>query len=438
MGDGTLEMNRRDFLRTALFTASAAAAPWIIPGRALGKEDVPAPSNTIAVGCIGVGDGIGMSNMQSFLAEKDCRVIAVCDVDRTRLERAKGVVNEHYGNADCATHADFRELIARPDVDALMIALPDHWHAAAAVPALRAGKDVYGEKPIGHTLREGRAIADAAKRYGRIWQTGSWQRSLRDFRYAAELVRNGRIGKVHTIEIGLPVDDTCAKEVPFAPQTPPTHLDYDFWVGPAPYIPYQEKYLHFLWRWNLNFGGGPILDWVGHHVDIAHWGMNWDKTAPVEEVEGRGIFQDKGIYNTAHHFRVEMTYRGGVRCIMAGAEPAIPNGTKWIGSNGWVWVDRGGIDANPKSLLKETFGPSEVHLYRSPGHTREFLDSVRTRREPLAPAETAHRSATPGHLGQIAMLTGRKLRWNPDTEEIIGDETAQRMLGLPMRAPWAV
>jgi len=432
------EFNRRNFLRTALVTAGVAAVPWIIPARVLGQEGRPAPSNMITMGCVGVG-GQGSGNMGSFLEELDCRVLAVCDVDRKNLENAKRTVDKKYGNNDCKAYTDFRELIARRDIDVVSMATPDHWHAGVSVAALKAGKDVYGEKPIGHTLLDGRAIADAARRYGRVWQTGSWQRAGRDFRHAAELVLNGRIGKVHTIEVGLPVDGTSTKNVPFKPgQTPPPQLDYDFWVGPAPYLPYQEEYLHFVWRWNLNFGGGAILDWVGHHQDIAHWGMGWDKTAPIEEVEGHGTYMNQGIYTAAYRFRVEMKYRGGVHCVLAGNEPDIRGGTKWIGPDGWVWVDRGGIDTEPKSLLKEIFGPNEIHLYRSPGHEREFLDCVKSRKETLAPAETAHRSATPGHLGQISMLVGRKLRWNSDTEEIIEDPEASRMLGIPMRAPWSL
>ena len=379
---------------------------------------------------------MGTGNMRSFLGQRDCQMVAVCDVDRKHRERAKAIVDKKYGNKDCQAYHDFRDLLARDDIDAVVVATPDHWHGVVAVAAAAAGKDIYGEKPIGHTLVEGRAIADAVHRYHRIWQTGSWQRSQRNFRYACELVLNGRIGKVHKIEVGLPVDNRSTQVVEAVSKSPPEHLDYDRWVGPSHVLPYQPGWVHFHWRWNLAFGGGAILDWVGHHVDIAHWGMGWDHTGPVE-IEGSGTYQDQGIYDAAHQFRVWTRYRGGEELIIAGND-GIPNGTKWIGDLGWVYVDRGRLDAHPKSLLQERFSADEVHLTRSPGHHREFLDCVKTRRETLTPAETAHRSASPGHLGQIAMMLGRKIRWNPDTEEIIGDDTASRLLGNPLRSPWRV
>ncbi|MDZ7371445.1 MAG: Gfo/Idh/MocA family oxidoreductase [candidate division KSB1 bacterium] len=429
-------MNRREFLGIGL---RAAAAPYILPAAVLGREGMPAPSDRITIGCIGVG-WQGTSNMEEFLEQKDCRVVAVCDVDKKHLANAQALVNRAYGNRDCRAYHDFRELLAQPDIDAVMLALPDHWHALIAVAAAKAGKDIYGEKPLSHNLKEGRAIVEAVEENGRIWQTGSWQRSEANFRFACELVRNGRIGRVHTVEVGLPGGHTDFAGT-FGRQKlepPPPELDYEFWLGPAPYAPYAVERVHKNWRWHLDYGGGQLMDWVGHHNDIAHWGLDLDRSAPIE-VEGVGEYPKDGFRNTATRYRIVCKYAEGVETILAGGYPEIAFGTKWIGDLGWVYVSRGGvIKTQPASLLREQFGPEEVHLYRSPGHFRNFLDCVKSRQETLTPAETAHRAATPGHLGQIAMLLGRKIRFNPQTEEIIGDETASRMLSRPYRAPWSL
>lgn len=429
-------VTRRALLKGA---AAAAAAPWFVPASALGQTGRPAASNRITLAVIGGGHGGGMgtSNMNAFLGLNDVQIVAVCDVDKSHREQARQRVNNHYGNSDCRMYADFRELMERRDIDAVSIATPDHWHALIAIAAAKSGKDIYGEKPLSHTLTEGRAMVQAVERHGRIWQTGSWQRSQANFRQGAELVRNGRIGKVHTIEVGLPVDGTVFKDVPSKPVDPPSHLDWDMWLGPAPVAPYQPERVHFTWRWNLDYGGGSLMDWIGHHGDIAHWGMDWDHTGPIE-VEGHGEFQNKGIYNTAGRYRITCKYRDGVTMIIGGNQPDIRNGTRWIGTDGWVHVDRGSISANPQSLLQEKIGPNEINLYRSPGHHRNFIDCIKSRQPTLTPAETAHRAATPGHLGQIAMLLGRKIRFDPEKEAIIGDETASRMLTNPLRSPWAL
>lgn len=423
-------VSRRRFLAGLATVASSSYAniSWV---RA--AADRPSANNRIVIGSIGVG-GMGTGNLNSFLHERDAQVVAVCDVDRNHLKNAKEVVDNHYGNTDCATYSDFRELLARTDIDAISLATPDHWHAVPAIMAAKAGMDVYGEKPISHTLLEGRAMANAVRQYGRIWQTGSWQRSVSEFRFACELVRNGRIGKVAKIEVGLPGGETSG---PVKFSDPPPQLDYDFWVGPAPWTPYAEHRTHWDWRWQLNYGGGQLMDWIGHHGDIAHWGMGWDETGPIE-VQGSGNYPDEGIFDAATTYHVVAKYRNGTEMHVAnGGNQNIRGGTKWIGENGhWVWVDRGGLEAYPANLLQEKIGPNEIQLFRSPGHHRNFLDCVQSRATTVTPAETAHRSASIGHLGQIAMLTGRKLRWNPDTEEIIGDPGAARLLGQAQRAPW--
>jgi predicted dehydrogenase len=432
--------NRRQFLKGALGSAVALMGfPVIVPSVVLGRSGKTAPSNRITVGCLGVG-WQGTSNMEDFLRESDARVIAVCDVDANHLKEAKWSVDRWYGNKDCRTFHDFREMIARDDIDVLSIGLPDHWHAIPAIEAAKSNKDIYGEKPLSHSLVEGRAMCNAVKEYDRIWQTGSWQRSQQHFRFACELVLNGRIGKVSVVEVGLPsghtdFEGTAGQE---RMQDPPDELDYDFWLGPAPYAPYAPARVHKNWRWNLDYGGGQLMDWVGHHVDIAHWGLGLDYSGPVEVV-GTGVYPRDGLWNSATTYWIEATYENGLKMIIAGGYPQVcdgHNGTKWIGEYGWVRVDRQGVDAFPQKLLQEKFGPEEVHLFHSPGHIRNFLDCVKSRQQTITPCEVAHRSATPGHLGQIAVLLGRKIRFGPHTEEIIGDPTAARMLGNSMRSPW--
>ncbi len=437
-------IGRRQFMR---YSTGAAAAgfgfPYIIPSSVLGRSNLFLPSDKITVGCVGMG-GMGREDMETFLAEPDAHVAAVCDVDANRLQRAKKAVDKRYGNNDCAVYGDFRELISRNDIDVVQITTPDHWHAPIAVAAAKAGKDIYGEKPFSHSLLEGRAMCDAVERYGRVWQTGSWQRSQSNFRFACELVLNNRIGKIHSVEVGLPSGyDTNNGEDGEAVTKPPKKLDYNFWLGPAPYADYVPTRVHYNWRWNLEYGGGQLMDWVGHHVDIAHWGMGMDRTGPVE-IDGVGEYPKAGLWNSAYRYRINTKHANGIKMTIAGGHDDIRSGTKWIGEDGWVWVNRGGFDAHPKSLLREVFSPDEIHLVRvgnpldHEGHTRNFLDCVKTRATTLAPSEVAHRSATPGHLGQIAMLLGRKIRFNPDTEEIIDDPTASQMLGNAMRSPWHI
>jgi len=437
-------ISRRQFIRSATRTALGAAGfPYIIPSSVFGQGETVAPSERITMGCIGVG-WQGTSNLNAFLAEKDCQVIAVCDIDKNHLQNAVDKVNSHYQNKDCAAYHDFRELLARDDIDAVSLGLPDHWHSIPAIEAARSGRDIYAEKPLSHTFAEGRAMCEAVKRYGRVWQTGSWQRSLSSFRFACELVLNGRIGKVHTVEVGLPSghNDFGKTKGQEGICPPPEELDYDLWLGPAPYEPYCPARVHKNWRWHLDYGGGQLMDWVGHHVDIAHWGLGLDYTGPVE-IEGHGDFPKTGLWNSPTNFELTAKYVGGLTMTISskirfpiGREWDEVTGTKWIGEDGWVCVARGGIDAHPKNLLDEKFGPDEIHLYHSPGHCRNFLDCVKSRAATLTPCEIAHRSATPGHLGQIAMLLGRKIRFNPDTEEIIDDPTASGLLSKAMRSPW--
>ncbi|MCW3055938.1 MAG: iolG 4 [Chthonomonadales bacterium] len=432
-------IDRRSLIKGALGVGAGTALFHVVPASALGLGGHTAPSNRIVMGCIGLG-GQGSGNMGTFLNMPDTQIVAVCDVDKNHLAGAKRTVDQHNNNTSCAAYGDFRELLSRKDMDAISLATPDHWHAIPAITALNAGLDVYGEKPVSHCLAEGRAMADAQKKNNRIWQTGSWQRSESHFRTACELVRNGRIGKVTKIEVGLP---TGSPRGPVTFKDPPPELDYEFWVGPSRMAPYCDERTHWNWRWQLDYGGGQMMDWIGHHADIANWGMGWDSTGPIQ-IEGKGEYPTEGIWNAATTYHFIGTYPGGVEMHVAnGGNAGIRGGTKWYGENGkWIWVDRGGfkggLEASSPSILEEKVGPNENQLFRSPGHWREFLDSVKSRRQTLCPLETGHRAASIGHLGQIAMLTGRKLHWNPDTEQFKDDSTATRMLSTPMRAPWHV
>jgi len=426
--------NRRDFLKTAVGGAiGAISLPYIIPSSALGNAGNIAPSNRITMGFIGVG-GMGTGDLLDFMTKDEVRVLAVCDVDKAHRDKARDTVNQKYGNKDCATYNDFRELIARPDIDALCIAVPDHWHSIPAIMGAAAGKDIFAEKPLAYSIAEGRAMCNAVKRYGTVWQTGSQQRSGRDFRFACELVRNGRIGGVHTVKVGLPEGGSILIETKPAPI--PEGFDYEMWLGPAPWAPYAQERCHWNFRWISDYAGGQITDWAGHMCDIAQWGMNTELTSPVE-IEGRGTGPTDGLYDTISNYRFECRYAQGFTMIVADTSQ-FALGVRFEGTDGWVFVNREKIEAEPKSLLSSTIGPNEIHLYKSDDHKQNFLDCIKTGAETVAPAEIAHRSIMIGHLGNIAMKLGRKLKWDPEKELFINDDQANRLLSRPMRGTWHV
>jgi predicted dehydrogenase len=403
-----MSMNRRTFLGCG---AAAVLRADVLPG------------SRVALGVIGTG-WMGLATMKIFMGDPRVQVAAICDVDAEHLKEASAAA------PDARTVHEFEELLARPDLDAVYIAVPDHWHGDIAVRAARAGKDIYGEKPLAHSWAEGKSICDAVRRHSCVWQTGSWQRSVSEFRFACELVRNGRIGKVRRVEVGLPAGltdwDGLGGEV--APRVPPKALDWKRWLGPAPYVPYAPARVHKTWRWSYDTGGGSLMDWVGHHVDIAHWGLGLDDSGPVS-VEAAGEASPHPIWNTPPRWRVTARYAGDLTMVIAGGHDDIRPGTRWIGEGGWVWVDRPGLDASPRSLLSSRISPNEIRLPASSSHHRQFIDCVLSRSETLTPARVALRSATPGYLGVIAMQTGRVIRWDPVSERIVGDPGAERLLG---------
>jgi predicted dehydrogenase len=431
-------MHRRQFLKHAGAALGGGFCPVVMPSSAFGRDGAVAPSDRITVACIGTG-WQGGNNVQSFLEEPGAQVVAACDIDSEHLETARQTINTKYGNQDCKTYHLFEEVLARKDIDAVMLAAPDHWHGILGTAAAAAGKDIYGEKPLAQNFAEGQAIVDAVERYGRVWQTGSWQRSRDDFRFACELVRNGRIGKITRATVVLPggLTDFDGLGNQDSPVPPPKTLDYERWLGPAPEAPYCPARVHKTWRWNLDYGGGMLMDWVGHHVDTAHWGLGFDHTGPVE-VEGTGQFlRSHRVWNAPSRFQVKARYANGVQLEISGGYET-KRGVTWYGDEGWIWVDRSGIDAHPRSILMNKIRPEELRFERSTNHHRQFLECVKTRRRTLAPADVALRSATPGYLGLISILTNTKIQWDPERQRILNNPAAERLLSRPMRGPWHV
>ncbi len=422
---GSKSVSRREFLKGSAVVAGAAFAwPTIVPSSVFG---VAAPSNRITMGCIGLG-GQGSGNMKGFNAKKGCEVVAVCDVDADHREKARETV----GLDANSSYNDFRDVIARDDIDAVSIAAPDHWHVPISIAAVRVGKDVFCEKPLTLTIAEGRILVDEVKRYGRVFQTGSQQRSGSEFRKACELVVNGRIGKLHTMTVQIPGNNRKC-EPTWTPEPVPQGLDYDLWLGPAPWEPYHTQRCHYEFRFLLDYSGGQMTNWGAHYLDIAQWGNQADNTGPVG-IKGKGEFPATGLFTTATKADIEYTYANGVKLVLTTGGGS----TRFEGSEGWVFVTRGKLDAEPKSLVTSTIAPDEIHLYNSNDHKQDFLDCIKTRKDPICNAEVGHRSSSVCHLGNIAMLLGRPLKWDPQKEQFIGDDEANRMRQRPARAPWCL
>jgi predicted dehydrogenase len=422
---------------------AAALAPLIIPGAALGADGATAASERITFGLIGCG-GQGNGDIGGVLSSKGTQVVAVCDVNKKNLASTKEKIDKHNDNTDCAAYADFRELLARKDIDAVVIATPDHWHALVAVEAAKQGKDIYCEKPLAWSLGESRAIADAAKANKRVFQVGSQQRSGADFKYACEVVRNGYLGKIKHINVGLPNGGNAmwVDEYP----APPEHLDYDFYVGPAEWAPYHKDRLDWNWRWWMGFGGGQMMDWIGHHGDIAHMGMGWDEHGPseIEPVLWEMSPDRNNLYSGPAKYITNYTYDNGTTMQVA-SQAEMPEvfrnckdtGTQWFGDDGkWIYVSRGDVKASDKSLLKIKFKDGDFRFRKERNHMRDFLNCIRERKECIAPAEAGHRSASIGHLGRIAATLGTKLKWDPKAEKFIGNDAVNSMLTRKYRGDW--
>ena len=434
-------MDRRSFIKAA---AATAVAPAIVPSSVFAR---PAPSDILQFGCIGVGRQ-GQADMQELIyrgLEVGARVTAVCDADSHRLQDAQWLAEKIYtletvkdAAGTVAAYRDFRELLARKDLDGVLIVTPDFWHAAHAVAAAEAGKDIYLEKPLTYSIAEGQALVAAVRRNKRVLQVGSQQRSSIHFLMACELARNGRVGKLHTVRAWLPEDQGAGDPRP----TPvPPNLDYDAWMGPTAAAPFAEDRVHPQtsyerpgWLQIEPYCLGMITGWGSHMIDIAQWGHGSELTGPVS-VEATAEFPDRGLFDVHTKFKAEAVYADGVRLIMETGDPA---GVRFEGDRGWVFVQRGAIKASDPEILKWKPGQGGVKLEQSGNHMKNFLEAVRARRDPIAPVEVGHRSNSICVMTHIAMKLGRKLAWDPKAETFTGDDEANRRLDYPHRAPWKV
>jgi predicted dehydrogenase len=456
------KMGRRRFLATAgkgvVASSVVGGFPAIVPASVFGAAS---PSNRINVGAIGTGRISRGHDLPGIWQHDIARVMAACDLDSKRVEDAKTLINGYYAKKtgkpyDGVTgYASYHDLLASKDVDAVVISTPDHWHCLIAIDAVEAGKDVYLQKPASLTIAEGRALVSAVQRSGRIFQIGSQQRSTVQFRYAAELVRNGRIGQLKTVEVGLPGDPSGDDE----PEMPvPKNLDYDMWLGSTPVVYYTEKRVHPQvgydrpgWLRCEQFGAGMITGWGAHHIDSAHWGMDTELTGPVE-IWGTAEFPKKGLWDVHGPFRTEALYANGVHMIVSGD---FPNGIKFIGTNGWIFVSRGNervtgsdpvaklkdataLAASDPKIITSVIGPGEINLPRSTEHHLNWLEAVRSRQQPIAPVEIAHRSCSACLLHHMAMKLKRKLYWDPASERFKNDDEANALRSRPQRPPYTI
>jgi predicted dehydrogenase len=445
-----MKLRRRTLLKAA---TPPIAFPTIIPASALGRNGRPAPGERITFASIGLG-AMGMGDMRNHIREPITQFVAVCDVQSAHnrakplnnnptlgREPAKRLIEAHYAKEKasgkykgCDSYTDFRELCARKDIDAIIVATPDHWHALATLEALRNGKDVYCEKPVTHLFSEGQAVYREVAKRKAIFQTGSQQRSDQRFRHCAELVLNGHLGRISKVEVGLPTGHISPPDV--GPrQEIPKGLNYDFWCGPSPVHPYRLNRHHQNWRWHLHYGGGQLMDWIGHHNDCAHWGMDLDRTGPVKvEASGFEYPEKRDLWNAPAHYTVRSEYAGGFEIIISSRNRM---GVKYIGEDGWVHVTRGRHQASKPEWLPLKFDTGLKKAYKSTSHARNFIESIQSRKPAICPAETAHRSITPGHLGYVSQSLGRALKWDPKKEKVIGDQEADKLLKtVDYRKPW--
>jgi predicted dehydrogenase len=457
-------VSRRGFLKTSVGGAVgssllAAGFPSIVPSTVFGQK---APSNRINVGAIGNGRISRIHDIPGIWRYDSAQIMTVCDLDSKRVEGAKKLVNDYYskktGNKpyDGVTgYANYHELLANKDVDAVVISTPDHWHTIIGIDAVEAGKDVYLQKPASLTIAEGRALSNAVQRTGRILQIGSQQRSSPQFRYAAELVRNGRIGQLKTVQIGLPGDPSGDVGLEMAV---PKNLNYDMWLGSTPNVYYTEKRVHPQvdygrpgWLRCEQFGAGMITGWGAHHVDSAHWAMNTEYTGPIE-ISGWAEFPTKGLWDVHGKFQTEGIYADGVKMTISGD---FPNGIRFEGTQGWIFVSRGNesvtgsdpvaklkdpqaLAASDPKIITSVIGPDEIHLPVSQEHHGNWLESVRSRQQPIAPVEVGHRACSTCLLHHMAMKLKRKLYWDPAKERFKNDDQANAMLSRPQRAPYTI
>ena len=429
-----MNMTRRGFMKTAGVAAGAATAfPTIIPSTVLGQE---APSKVLTVACVGVG-GMGLSHITQMVDRKTVRIVAVADVDKFHQKRAAQIINKKYGNQDCRMTGDFREVTRAKDIDLITVATPDNWHALTAIDAIRNGKDVFVEKPLTLTVREGQVLVEELRKHQRIGQTGTMQRSSEGFHRAAELIRNGRLGTVKHIDVLIPANNRYVGAT-WQPEAVPEGLDYDFWLGPAPYAPYTAQRTHYQFRYILDYAGGQTTNWGAHYLDIAQWALGMDDSGPVE-VDGHGVYPSSGLFTAPTRVDVRYTYANGVTMRMRTRTDGIYDGNIiFYGDNGTLDVSRGKLKSNPEGILKEKIGQNEVHLYKSRDHFGNWIECVKSRALPVSDLAIGHKTTNLCNIGNIVMQLQRKLTWDPVKECFAGDAMASRMLTRSMRGPWSL
>jgi predicted dehydrogenase len=428
--------NRREFLRKSAAAAAGAASlalPTIVSPRVFGSPQSAAPSDRVRLGFIGVGNR-GSQNLGTFLKKLDrVDIVALCDVDSSHLadqqKRVEGLTKKKpigYG--------DYRKLLENKDIDAVVVSTPDHWHALTTTDACRAGKDVYCEKPLTLTIAEGQAMIAAARANNRIVQTGSQQRSDDKFRLGCELVRSGRLGKIHTVRVGIS-GVKLGKKKPFTEsKTPPPELDYDFWLGPAPYHAYEAKRVHYNFRFFWDYSGGQMTNWGAHHLDIAQWGLGMDGSGPVR-FEGKARYNKDKLFEVPEWCEVKYEYANGIKMICGQSEKG---GTTFEGADGTIHVSRGVLTSTPAGIVEEPLRGKDVHLYVSDDHHGNWLDCIHSRKLPICDVAIGHRSASVCHLGNIAIRSGKVIHWDPVKERIVGDDGTAKMVSRPYRAPWSL
>ena len=449
-------VTRRGFLKRGVTLAAAVGFPYVVPSSVFGTA---APGNRITMGCIGVG-GMGTNDMRAFLALDDVQVLAVCDVVTGSREYghwytngwqgnylgrvpAQKIVDNHYGSVKpsgtfkgCSAYVDFRELLARDDIDAVTIVTPDHWHAVMSIMAAKAGKHIYCEKPMTLTVVEGRAMVEAVRRHNVVFQTGSHERSRAVTRFACELVRNGRIGRLKKITAIVGPNNRTAPGSDWKPMPIPDGFDYDLWLGPAPWQPYHKDRCLYKFRFLLDYSGGQTTNLGAHSLDMAQWANGTDYTGPVEVEDLGGEFPKDGLFTAPVNINFRMRYANDVELVCK-TDVSQWVGARFEGTDGWVQIAKT-LQTYPESLKNSVIGPNEIHLYRSSNHHRNLIDCIKNGGETAAPVEVGHRSATLCHLGNIAMMLKRKLQWDPQTERFTNDDHANKMLDRPRRAPWHI
>jgi predicted dehydrogenase len=413
---------RRRFLQTTAAASTVFAVPYFVPASAFGANE------KINTGHIGLG-GQGNGNLGGFNAN----AVALCDVDSKRLA-ATAAKFSGKNKREVKTYDDYRKLLDDKGIDAVVISTPDHWHALQTIHACQAGKVVYCEKPLTLTIAEGRKMVEVARANKRIVQTGSQQRSGKEFWTACMLVRNGYIGKLEKVLVGLPGPNHPGE--PVADSTPPAELNYDLWLGPAPERPYNVKRVHYNFRFFWDYSGGQMTNFGAHHIDIAHWGMGMDDSGPLE-VDGTATFHPKKWHEVTETVRLTYKYPNEVTMMVGQGQKDIPSGITFIGSKGKIEVNRGKLVTDPVELKDTKFAEKDTQLYRSSGHHKNFLECIKSRELPVCDVEIGHRSATACHLGNLVARLGRKITWDAKAEQVVGDDEAQKMTSRPYRAPWA-